>query len=226
MVNSFNEFCDKLVESGFSMGGGNAKGVYAIVPFDWKTSIPGCPIVWHTGDAETDPWEWRMRVLEERDDIAYGKVFFGAGGYITKEWYPYFLTVRRQGFAFDEWYHEGKAGLLEKKIYEAIEQNGHMALHDLKRECGITKESAGQFDRALTSLQKNLFITMCGRKQKVSSLGKPYGWNSTVFTTVEKFWGEDLTADISVDEAYNKIRERILLLNPEAKEKDIKKFIG
>ena len=226
MVNSFNEFCSELLKSGFSMGGGNAKGIYAIVPFDWKTSIPGCSIVWHTGDAETDPWEWRMRVLEERDDIAYGKFFFGAGGYITKEWYPYFLTVRRQGFAFDEWYHEGKAGLLEKKIYEAIEENGHMALHDLKRECSITKESTGQFDRALTSLQKNLFITMCGRKQKVSSLGKPYGWNSTVFTTVEKFWGEDLTADISVDEAYNKIRERILLLNPEAKEKDIKKFIG
>ena len=226
MVNSFNEFCSELLKSGFSMGGGNAKGIYAIVPFDWKTSIPGCPIVWHTGDAETDPWEWRMRVLEERDDIAYGKVFFGAGGYITKEWYPYFLTVRRQGFTFDEWYHEGKAGLLEKKIYEAIEENGHMALHDLKRECSITKESTGQFDRALTSLQKNLFITMCGRKQKVSSLGKPYGWNSTVFTTVENFWGEDLTADISVDEAYNKIRERILLLNPEAKEKDIKKFIG
>ena len=226
MVNSFNEFCDKLVESGFSMGGGNAKGIYAIVPFDWKTSIPGCPIVWHTGDAETDPWEWRMRVLEERDDIAYGKVFFGAGGYITKEWYPYFLEVRRQGVTFDEWYHEGKAGLLEKKIYEAIEQNGHMALHDLKRECEITKENSGQFDRALTSLQKNVFITMCGRKQKVSSLGKPYGWNSTVFTTVESFWGEDLTADISADEAYEKIRERILLLNPEAKEKDIKKFIG
>lgn len=226
MVNSFNEFCDELLKSGFSMGGGNAKGIYAIVPFDWKTSIPGCPIVWHTGDAETDPWEWRMRVLEERNDIAYGKVFFSAGGYITKEWYPYFLEVRRQGVTFDEWYHEGKAGLLEKKIYEAIEQNGHMALHDLKRECSITKESTGQFDRALTSLQKNLFITMCGRKQKVSSLGKPYGWNSTVFTTVEKFWGEDLTADISVDEAYNKIRERILLLNLEAKEKDIKKFIG
>lgn len=167
-----------------------------------------------------------MRVLEERDDIAYGKVFFGAGGYITKEWYPYFLAVRRQGFTFDEWYYEGKAGLLEKKIYEAIEQSEHMALHDLKRECDITKETSGQFDRALTNLQKNLFITMCGRKQKVSSIGKPYGWNSTVFTTVENFWGEDLTADISADEAYEIIRERILSLNPEAKEKDIKKFIG
>lgn len=67
---------------------------------------------------------------------------------------------------------------------------------------------------------------MCGRTQKLSRTGEPYGWNSTVFTTVEDFWDEDLTPNISVDEAYEKIRERILFLNPEAKEKDIKKFIG
>ena len=67
---------------------------------------------------------------------------------------------------------------------------------------------------------------MCGRKQKLSRTGEPYGWNSTVFTTVEDFWGEDMTLDISAAEAYEKIRERILLLNPEAKEKDIRKFIG
>lgn len=193
MVNSFDEFCGELLKSGFSMGSGNAKGIYAIIPFNWTNSMPDCPIAWHTGETETDPWEWRMRVLEERDDIAYGKVFFGTSGYITKEWYPYFLAVRRQGLTFDEWYDEGKAG---------------------------------QFDRALTNLQKNLFITMCGRTQKLSRNGEPYGWNSTVFTTMENFWGEDLTATISAEEAYEKIRERILLLNPEAKEKDIKKFIG
>lgn len=209
MVNSFDEFCDELLKSGFSMGSGNAKGIYAIIPFNWTNVMPDCPIAWHTGAPETDPWEWRMRVLEERDDIAYGKVFFGTSGYITKEWYD-----------------EGKAGQLEKRIYDAIEQNGHMALHDLKRECGITKEISGQFERALTKLQKNLFITMCGRMQKLSRTGEPYGWNSTVFSTVEDFWGEDLTPNISVAEAYEKIRERILLLNPEAKERDIKKFIG
>lgn len=47
-----------------------------------------------------------------------------------------------------------------------------------------------------------------------------------MFTTVENFWGEDLTPDISANEAYGKIKERILLLNPKAVEKDIKKFIG
>ncbi len=225
MIRSFHEFCDELLKCGFSMGGGNAKGIFAIVDYDWRNCPADNPIVWHTGDPETDPWEWRMRVLEERDDIAYGKVFFGTSGYITKEWYPLFLKVRRQGMVFDEWYDEGKASQMEKQIYEAVSGNGQVALHDLKRMCGITKETASKFDRALTNLQKNLFITMCGRMQKLNKFGEGYGWNSTVFTTVEEFWGEDLSADISFDEAYGRIREQILKLNPQAEEKAIKKFI-
>lgn len=225
MIRSFQEFCDELLTCGFSMGGGNAKGIFAIVDYDWRTCPTDSPIVWHTGDPETDPWEWRMRVLEEREDIAYGKVFFGTSGYITKEWYPLFLRVRRQGMVFDEWYDEGKASQLEKQIYEAISENGQVALHDLKRMCGITKETASKFDRALTNLQKSLFITMCGRTQKLNKFGEGYGWNSTVFCTVEDFWGEDMSADISADEAYERIREQILKLNPQAEEKAIKKFI-
>ena len=48
----------------------------------------------------------------------------------------------------------------DDEIYEAIEQSEHMALHELKSECGITKETSGQFDRALTNLQKNLFMAL------------------------------------------------------------------
>ncbi len=43
------------------------------------------PVKWHCGDQEVDPWEWRMRVLEERTDIAYSKVFRGTSGFITVE---------------------------------------------------------------------------------------------------------------------------------------------
>ena len=31
-------------------------------------------------DPETDPWEWRIRVLDERDDIAYAKLFYKKSG--------------------------------------------------------------------------------------------------------------------------------------------------
>ncbi len=209
----------------FPWGGGNAKGIHAIISFDWNSTPADSPIIWHTGDPETDPWEWRMRVLEERNDIAYGKVFFGASGYITREWYPLFLAVRRRGMVFDEWYDEGKASQMEKNIYEAVMENGRTALHDLKRICNIHKEDASRFDRALVHLQKNLFITMCGRTQKKNKYGEGYGWNSTVFCTVEDFWKEDLTPDISPKDAFQKIHDQILKLNPQALEKDIRKFI-
>ena len=225
MVNSFEEFCSEIHRCGFSMGGGNAKGIYAVVPYDWKTTIPGCPVVWHTGDPETDPWEWRMRVLEEQKNIAYGKVFFGTSGYIAKEWYPMFLAVRRQGMALNDWYEIGKINYFEKQIYDVIAENKKIALHDIKSECGITKETNSQFEKALVNLQKNLFITMCGRMPKLNKYGEPYGWNSTVFCTVEEFWGEDLSEGISYEEAYQAIHDRILELNPEAQEKIIKKFI-
>ena len=73
------KLCEELLAAGFSMAGGNSKGIYAVVPFDWKANdVFDTPVRWHTGEPETDPWEWRMRVLEERDDIAYAKVFFQA----------------------------------------------------------------------------------------------------------------------------------------------------
>ena len=67
MIRDFEDFCRELQSCGFSMGGGNAKGIFALIDFDW--TVPpreDNPVRWHTGDPETDPWEWRMRVLEER----------------------------------------------------------------------------------------------------------------------------------------------------------------
>ena len=149
------------------MGGGNAKGIHAVIPFDWNSTPEDSRIRWHTGDPETDPWEWRMRVLKERDDIAYAKVFFGTSGYITKEWYPLFLTVRRHGMVFDEWYDEGKASQMESSIYKAISENGQVALHDLKRICSIQKEDASRFDRALVSRETCLSPCAARPRKKI-----------------------------------------------------------
>ena len=101
MLNNFDDFIAILLQAGFSTGSGHSEGIYAVVPFSWGESPPfRTKVRWHTGDPETDPWEWRIRVLEERDDIAYGKIFFKKSGYITEEWYPYFLSARRKGMDF------------------------------------------------------------------------------------------------------------------------------
>lgn len=229
MISNFSEFYDALIKCGFSMGGGNDKGIFAVIDYDWKNQDDiDTPAKWHTGDAETDPWEWRMRILEERDDIAYGKLFFNASGYISKEWYPYFYKVRRQGENFADQYNEGKISHFEKRVYDVIIENGAVPLNLIKGLANVSKEDKSKFDRAITSLQMKLYITMCGRAQKRNKFGEEYGWNSTVFCTVEQFWGTDFleeSSDVSLEEAEEKIREQILILNPNADEKKIRKFI-
>lgn len=227
MVKSYSDFCEELNRCGFSMAGGNARGVYAVIDFDWQNQDDlATPVRWHCGDPTLDPWEWRMRVLEERQDIAYAKVFFKTSGYITKDWYPSFYAVRRNGESLEEAYERGAVSHMAKRIYGII-QEGHIALHEIKVLGGFGKADKSAFDRAMVELQMGLFITMTGRKQKKNKYGLEYGWNSTVFATVEDFWAERGFALPSLDpeESYEKIRDQILKLNPSAAEKTIRKFI-
>lgn len=227
MIRNFDDFCTELLRCGFSMGGGNAKGIFALIDYDWlQQEHLDTPVKWHCGDPEVDPWEWRMRVLEERADIAYGKVFFKTSGFITREWYPHFYAVRRGGRSFADAYEAGQLSHMAKRIYEIV-QDGPIALHEIKARGGFGKADKAQFDKAMLELQMGLYITMSGRKQKKNTLGMDYGWNSTVLCTVEDFWQErdfELPA-LDAEESYALIRERVLLLNPMAEEKTIRKFI-
>ena len=228
MILNFSDFCRELLDCGFSMGGGNSKGIVALIPYDWNEQEHiETPVKWHTGNPETDPWEWRMRVIEERSDIAYSKLFFKTSGYITQEWYPYFFSVRRKGMSFEDFYDSGEASHIAKIIYDIIKTNGYAALHEIKSIGGFSKEDKSRFNRALTDLQMKMFITVCGRTQKIGKDGNAYGWSSTVFTTVENFWKSRGVKLKRIDEtlAYEKIKEQILNLNPDAEARRIKKFI-
>ena len=227
MIRNYDDFCRELNACGFSMGGGNAKGIYALIDYDWtKQDTLDTPVKWHCGDPDLDPWEWRMRVLEERRDIAYSKVFFGTSGFITEDWYPCFYAVRRNGETFEDAYQRGTVSHTAKRIYDIV-RDGYVALHEIKALGGFGKEEKTKFDRALTELQMGFYITMTGRKQKKNKNGIEYGWNSTVFTTVEHFWAERGVSLPEPDEleSYEKIRLQILRLNPGAEEKNIRKFI-
>lgn len=229
MIHNYNDFVNALLDAGFSMGGGNSEGIYSIVDWGWNESPPyETPVRWHTGDPETDPWEWRIRVLDERNDIAYAKLFFKKSGFITKEWYPYFLAVRRRGRSFDEEYADGTISNYAKRVYNVINENGVLPFHAIKLLAGFSKEDKPHFERALTELQMKMYITMCGRQQKISQKGKPYGWSSTVFCTTERFFGEEvfeIAEKISKHDAIEKITRQIYRLNPLPEQKKIMKFI-
>lgn len=228
-IKNYQDFVDELLAVGFSMGGGNSEKVYAVVPWNWEQTPPyKTPVCWHTGDPETDPWEWRMRVLDERGDIAYAKMFFKKSGYITKVWYPHFLAVRRHGLTFEEQYEDGLISHEAKRIYTLILEYGTLPLHAIKLLAGFGKEEKSAFDRALVELQMKLYITMCGRQQKLSKKGEEYGWSSTVFCTTERFFGDSVfeaAAKLEAKMASEELTEQIYRINPEADPKKVKKFI-
>jgi len=229
-IHRYADFVDGLLDCGFSMGGGNPEGIFSLIPWNWNQDPPyETPVRWHTGDPETDPWEWRMRVLDERDDIAYAKVFFGKSGYITRDWYPLFLAARRGVRDFEEHYLAGHISHDAKRIYEILEDGDPLPVHDLRQTAGFTAGGKNAFDRALIELQMGLFITMSGKQQKMSAQGDLYGWSSTVFCTTERFWGETVfqkSASIRRDEAVEQISIQILNLNPQASPTRIRRFIG
>lgn len=228
-VMNYEDFTEELLHAGFSMGGGNPEGIYSIIDWDWDKEPPyPTPVKWHTGDKETDPWEWRMRVLDERNDVAYAKFFFRKSGYITRDWYPYFFACRRGSMDFVDMYLEGRISNEAKRIYTCIEEQEVMPLHELKKSAGFGKENKSRFDRGLVELQMNFFVTICGRRHKVSAEGKPYGWDSTAFCRTEDFWAPEVlrtASAVSSKEAAERIREQVRKLNPLAADKTINKFI-
>ena len=227
-LNNYNDFTGILLDSGFSIGGGNDEGIFAIVDYSWANEPPGSPIVWHTGDPETDPWEWRLRVLNERNDIAYAKLFFKKSGYITRELYPHFLALRRGGRDFRDEYDDGLISNPAKRIYDAVSEHGDLPLNEIKGFGGFGKNEKSQFDSALTDLQMRLYVTICGSHRKLNSKGEEYGWNTTMLCTTERFWEHTdvfaRSANMDEADAYATIRERVLSLNPSAEEKKIRKF--
>lgn len=226
MIRNYSEFGAELLKAGFSVASGsNDEGVVSLLTPRFSDHAV---LAWHTGNPDIDPWEWRIRVLDERNDIAYGKVFFRKAGYITREWYPYFLVARRNGQTFKEAYADGLYSQYAKRIFETLLESGPLPLHEIKLNGGFHREDASRFDKALTDLQMGLFLTMCGRQQKISKTGEGYGWASMMYCTAEEFWPADVfdkAVNISPEEAEAAITERVFQLNPNADKKNIQRFI-
>ncbi len=221
-IRKFEDFLENLTLTGMSVGGENNEGIFSLCDMFADN------ISWHTTNIETDPWEWRMRVLNECTDIAYSKFFFKKSGYITKDWYPYFYAVRRGKKELEEEFEDGKISLYAKRIYELVQEHKEIPLHLIKQYGGFAKDDKTKFDNAITELQMKFYITMCGRARKISKIGDAYGWSSTVFCLVEDFFDKDvlnLAQNLSFEEAYHKIETQIYQLNPNADAKKVKKFI-
>ena len=162
---------------------------------------------WWTGRS-TDPWDWRQ-VLAADPDIAYGKFFDKKAGFVSKEWFPDFANLRRDGYDWEGMYEDGKMKHRNKQILEALditeESTGKELLTcDLKKRANVPKG----FEGALTELQMQTFLLMAAFRQRINKQGQPYGWHVAVIETPETKWGYEHIN--SVSRTPEESKERIL----------------
>lgn len=82
---------------------------------------------------------------------------FRKSGFITRDWYPLFLAVRRGDRSFEEQYLAGHISHDAKRIYEILAGGESLPVHDLKQSAGFGPGGQSAFDRALVELQMGLY---------------------------------------------------------------------
>ena len=204
----------------------------------FKNEIPGfsleertVPEYWWSGDAMLDPWEWRA-IIARRGGIAYGKFFDKKAGFISKEWLPYFVNYRRDGYDFDALWEDGKASAKQKKIMDLYAEelvDEEYFSNELKGKAGSGKDGAKGFDGTMTTLQMQMYLCVRDFRQRKNKQGEEYGWPIAIYSTPEHLWGYDYVTSAykeSAAESAMRIAKHMMDIYPIASAKEIGKIIG
>lgn len=199
------------------------------------TSVRG----WWSGNPEDDPWEWREIIAAERE-IAYGKFFDNKAGFISLEWFPYFVNYRRSGYDFDARWEDGLANRREKKImdfYLGEDKNGDTIFREerilsteLKKKAGFGgKNGEKNYPGIMTGLQMQTYLVISDFTRRRNKQGDEYGMTVSIPLTPEAMWGYDrVTAAYreAPEKSWERIMEHVKSLYPDAPECEIEKLIG
>ena len=211
---------------------------YGFLPF-FENGIPGFSIeahtpreLWYNGsvDGRDDwpVWDWKGPVIRT-GTCAYGKFFQKKAGYVSLDWLPDFLNVRRNGTDLDERYEEGGVFYKDKAVYDAVRTFGAILTPHLKYQCNFRKGGSTGFDAVVTRLQMQTDLCIADFAYRVDRNGKEYGWGVALYTTPEAQFGERLVEEAyrrSPDESRERILSHLSALLPHASEKQLRKIIG
>ena len=186
------------------------------------------PRWWWSCVEDRDPWEWRK--LAARDQrMAYGKVFGGKAGIISREWLPVFLSYRRRGYDFEDLWYAGQVQFRQKKIMDCLTGIPEMPGWQIKREAGFGRGGEKNFDGTITALQNMLFVVISDFRPKKNKFGMDYGWDVSVYARPEEIWGESLVSEayrLSPGHSYREIRDVMAELYPGFDPKQFASLIG
>ncbi len=162
-------------------------------------SVEECcpPELWFSEEAD-GPWEWKGPAARSGQCV-YGKFFGGRAGFISKEWFPDFANLRRDGYDFDARYDDGLAARKDKEVYDMVVEHEALLSKELKRLCNYRKGGNRGFDTVITRLQMQAYVTIGDFVYLQDKYGQTYGWGVAQYTTPEAQLGYDF-----VTSAYRK----------------------
>ena len=204
----------------------------------FRNEIPGFSVEehtsslgWWTGDAQSDPWEWR-KIIAEGEDIAYGKFFDSKAGFISKEWFPAFANYRRDGYDFDARWDDELAGIRSKKIMDLFAEelsDRELYSFEVKQLAGFGKEGEKNFEGEITKLQMQTYLCVRDFRRRKNKKGEEYGWGIAVYCLPEHLWEYEYVTAQYRDEPENsaaKIMAHAKELFPEATAYQLAKVLG
>jgi hypothetical protein len=152
------------------------------------------PSRWHTGDPETDPWEWRDRAAIDKR-LAFGNIIGGRKGFISPKLYPLFYSACRPDGSMEDRWSRGHVKKTVYDVYRLFEENGVLDTAEIRRRMNVRKsEGASAVDSAVVTLQKEFYITVCGNRRKKSFDGTEYGWPANTYQLTDD-WAADWLRD-------------------------------
>ena len=202
----------------------------------FSNDIPGFSVeervpayVWWTGDEATDPWEWRM-ILARDPDIAYGKFFNKAAGFVSKSFFPTFANYRRNGYDFDALFEDELASYRSKKVMDVFDLDDktvgkELMSYEVKELAAVDKN----FQGTLTDLQMQTYLILSDFRQRKNKKGQTYGWHIAAVETPETKWGRGFVTSAYTEdpmESWNRIVEFVREHFPSANDETIQKILG
>jgi hypothetical protein len=198
----------RLIDVGDAIEFVNARGFVFLWPVKgvdlpslWSAAAGGRPVESDHDDPGHVTWGWKDSMLGEKVWY-YAKILRGKATFVSLDVIPYFYALSERVGDLDDYllaYDEGRLTWEQKSVADAILNHGALHTLELRRRAFLDASGAkSRFDRALTSLQRGLWILPIG-------IARAGAWKyAFIYEFVDRWYPQilDRARKISVRDAY------------------------
>lgn len=190
---------------------------------------------------ESGAWQWKGPIIGHWE-AAYGKFFAGKAGFISLDWLPDFMNVRRHAHPLRQYPADAR------RILTTLQEHESMLSKQLKTASGFTLErkktkfnpenperplvnhrNGTSFDALIAQLQMGTHVCIADFEYARSKEGTPYGWGVARYCTPEAMYEFDyhkMVEGRTPAESQARILHHLRSLFPDATDKAWKKSLG